>query len=345
MASVACTPPGSVGSLASPGDTENDEAQIAEQSASAASAASDGLTAEQAAMLAAVDASIADLDATIAALADKVDQIEVENERTLREIESLVARIDARRREVEEEYERKRDLGLFACMFGYCDVGAVSLAMAIADDARLDQLERELAAAERKRSDAQTKHDAYRARRERSEVLRDVLVDRATYLRQVFRGDVTPPGRGSTTFASHPELPMFAQRWSGGRALVDNLHEQIENLVELMRDARELAALLDRTLRATRAALEKADALREQSGKDFYDLLRIMSSGDPNAAAERWLDKALADKTKAVMKELGWTGWDPSVFVKRLLAKSFPGAEGSPAATELATKLVDALDF
>jgi hypothetical protein len=143
--------------------------------------------------LAAIDAAINELDRTIDRLEREIAALETTNADKLARVDSLVAAIEARKREIEENQRRKEQNALLFCMIGACNVGAVSLAMAIQDDSRIQQLNAELAQARAEQSAAAAKLALYREQKTKTTKLLDELRDRETALRQVYGSSAPTP--------------------------------------------------------------------------------------------------------------------------------------------------------
>lgn len=303
-----------------------------------------GLSASQADLFKTVDAAIASLDKTVAALKDEIARLEAVNSDKLAEIDQLVASIASRKHEIEVNEQQKRNVGIIACMFGYCQVGAAALAMAINDDARIKQLNGELATAQADQANAKAALDRYLEKKEHVEEVETALVDHANKLRKIYQGKGgIPTGTGSKLFAKKPETPAIAQRRNAARDLQANLESQVENLTDLLDAAAQLSDVLDVAVTKTQTALDKVATLKKQSDDEFFKLIEFVTADDPNAAAASWLDDAITAKTQDAMRALGWKGWDPSYFVDHLIQTRFHGTP--KAAKTLASQLIAALQF
>ncbi len=321
--------------------TSSDETGVSDESALETQ-----LTPEEQAAFDAIDAAIARLGTTLMVLRWEIGDLEDDNAKKAQEIASLVSQLELRKQEVRDNYEDKRDFGFFACALGYCDVGAVSLAMALDDDARLRQLNQDLAAAKASQAKITAALDAYAEKKAEAERLLAALTAQEKTLRDAYQGKGhVPKGYGANLFAAQPTLPRVAQRSFAGQGLVDNLEAQKELLEDLLAVAGAINAEASAALASVKTASLKADALKAASDKAFYDLVKIVAADDPHAAASEWLDKAVQDKTKAVMKQLGVTKWLPDTFVKHLIKESFPGKESSVAAKTMAQQLTTELEY
>jgi chromosome segregation ATPase len=301
---------------AAPGESE-DVAETADQELTVA---------ELTAAIAALDDAIGELRSHIATLKLEIADLDADNAAKLREIDNLVRSIEQRKREVQDQYERDRRNALMFCFLGYCNVGLVSLSNAFDNDARLRQLENELAAAKREQAKASDDAASWRAHK----TALDVRLAQLEGTEQKLLALLAQRDTGST------QLVRLAKRADRMTALHENLESQANVLVAVKGLAKNLATVIDTALVKVAVAEAKADKLAQASRKATYDLLRILTSGDPDAAAQKWLENAVAKRTKAMLKEIGW---DPEGFVDQLVARAFPGSEQSPAAKLLRDQL------
>jgi predicted nucleic acid-binding Zn-ribbon protein len=270
--------------------------------------------AELQAAVAALDVAIAELHAHVASLEGEIGTLDSSNAAKAAEVDRLVRDIEARKREVQDQYERDRQNALLFCMFGACNVGMVSLMMAFDNDGRLKQLERDLDAAKQQQEQMHTELDAYRTKKEALETKLVALKTTEQSLVALLAATDT----GAT------KLVRLARRADRMTALKDNLGAQARTLGDVKTLATNLGSVIDTALVKVATASQKADQLAEASRKATYDLLRILTAGDPNAAAQQWLDAAVTKKTKELLREIGW---DPDGFVDQLVARAFPGQE------------------
>jgi hypothetical protein len=295
-----------------------------------AAAGSPMSTAELSAAIAALDVAIAELRSHIHALEDDIAALEAENAAKAAEIDRLVKDIEARTREVEEQYERDRRNALLFCWVGYCNVGAVSLVMALENDARLKSLKAQLAAAKAEQQQVHADLAEYRSNK-------DELDGRLAALRKT---EATLMVLLATDDSAPSELLKLARRADRMVQLKDNLGTQATTLAEVKTLAAQLSAVIDDALAKVAVAAQKAERLAEASRKATFKLLEILTAGSPEAAAQKWLDQWVAKKTKDLLREIGW---DPDGFVDHLVSRTFPGQEQSPAAKLLRDKLRKAL--
>src|SRR5262249_6177831 len=110
---------------------------------------------------------------------------------------------------------------------------------------------------------------------------------------------------------------------SGERGRIDTLEQVLSNAKQQVSLLQQILALLQATHDAVDQAIatlqqlaKDADDEAQQSSQLFEQLLKVALSGDPEAAAEQWLDDQLAQKTQQALKQLGW-GTEP--FIQYLL--------------------------
>jgi hypothetical protein len=308
------------------------EEPVATEAASLADMVDDGPVGEPELLgaIAALDAAIADLRSVVVGLERDIARVEGEHAAKTAEVDRLVRAIEARRREVEDAYERDKRNALLFCAFGYCPLGAVSLVMAFENDSRLKQLTRELEAAKQQQA-------ALAADLQQYGVDKAALGSRLGALRAT---EAKIVALLSTTDTAPHAIDRLARRADRMEDLHGNLGQQAQTLEEVRTLAFALSARIDTTLVAVAAAVRKAEALAEASRRDFYKMLEILTAGDPNAAAEAWLDRYVAAKTKEILKRVGW---DPDGFINQLIARAMPGQERSYAANQLRAQLRAAL--
>lgn len=294
-------------------------------------AASEYGSSSAAALISAVDSAIASLENTVSVLEGQISAAEATNYTKANEINALVASIEARKKEIEQNQKDKQNFGIFACMLGYCDVGAVSVAMAINDDSRIKELNVQLESAKAAQSTAQAAMSSYGSEKARVEVLLSDLRSREASLKAVLKGTAgAAVGANAAVFASKPDLPKLNQRLTTTLQLKDNLEDQVSALQGLLAYATAVGSTLNSSLYAVKDALTKADALVRESEKEFDELLKIVASNDPSAKAQKWLEKAVSDRTKEAIRAMGYSSWDASRFVDALLSgKSADGTSRS----------------
>jgi TolA-binding protein len=295
-------------------------------------------SAEHQAVLDTVERAIARVRGRIAELEADITSLEQQHAWRQYEADWYVNAIAQRQREVQAQYDRDRQNALLFCLFGYCNVGVVSLAMAYDNDARLRELNTQLANARRSAADLrrqiatyQQRRDALRARLATLRSTEDRLLDALDV------ADSTPLPALSPEVAESPEAARAAVRAQALGRVKTNLDEQVAVLLEIRTIASELARDLDRSVEALRQASLQADRFAAESREAFHGLLELAVFGDA-VAAERWLEDWASRKTKAFLRDLGW---DPNALGDRIVRQS--GVGSGPAQEALRGALADAL--
>ncbi|MDB4944756.1 MAG: hypothetical protein JWP97_4290 [Labilithrix sp.] len=297
-------------------------------SADATATSGDELTADEIkASLVALDEAIAELHTHIASIETEIATLEQQNASKIAEIDQLVRNIEARKAEVQAAYERDQQNALIFCLFGYCNVGAASLVMALENDGRVKQLQHELADAQAQQASAHAQLDEFRAKK----TLLDAKLGSLRVTEQVLAGLVA-----TDDAPTEAPLQQLAHRADRLVALKNNLQTQAATLGEVKALATDLATVIDSALVKVATASAKADKLAAAAQKQTYELLRILAAGDPDAAAETWLEKLVAKKTKDLLAQIGW---NPDAFIDQLVVRALPGQEQTPAAQLLRQRL------
>lgn len=271
--------------------------------------------------------------AEIGALKTQIFRLETLHSTKLKEISGIEADIVARRGQLQEEHERKRRIGLIGALFGAPVVGLASLVMMQQDDARLRQLDAQLTAAKASKETASAKVAAYQALKSRLEVKLETLVTAAA-------------GMEKRPVANEAR-PAYLVRAAGANinqaeALLKNLRSQIKLLEELRNSAAELGASLAGLLEKMRANLAVAEKLVEDSRRDLVELIKIIVTEDPNAAATAFLKKKAMSMVRALLQEAGLS-FGP--FINQLLEGVPPGPKRDQLAARLRTQFEKVTGF
>ncbi len=291
--------------------------------------------AELRAIEATLEGAIADAEIEIAALETEIASLESSNAAKLAQIDDLLRQVAARRREIEEEYERKRRNAVIFAFLGYPDLSTVSLVQAMNDDARLRQLDASLSAA---RSDADrlradiadyvARRDAMRHELASLEATRDRLLEE---LRS------PTPASLPEIVTAHPDLVALATRIETLEEIESTSLSQVEILTAMRDAALRVSRPLDAALRSAQALAQTAARLAEASREETYEVLKMLLSGEPEARARRWLDQRLAQETKNMLRALGLP---PFGFVAHLLAgESITGRDRDELERALLTRI------
>lgn len=283
---------------------------------------------DQARIEAAFDAAVAASEQTIAKLEAEIVKLEQQHAQKQAEADALVQRIASREQELRDQYDRN----LVLCAF-FPNPAICIFANYIANDSTLSSYKNQLAAARQQQQQIMQKVADYRARRD---VLRAKLVqvrDAKTRMLSLLRNGTTVPVPAELTGAAATAF----QRVQVMRKIEDAIASEIALLVEIRNAAVELSNALDQSLATLRALEQSVDALVEQQREAFMDLLSGLLSGDPAAAAEKWLEDVLAAKTRELLGKLSW----PASEFARFLVETRAGNNPDPQA--LLTRILQKL--
>lgn len=274
------------------------------------------------------NAAVAALRERIGTLSAEIARLESRNAASVAMADAKRREIEARKSEIEANYERTRTIGIIGILFGFPAVGAVSLVKMWEDDGRLQQLDRELASLTAERSRIGGELVAYKLEKREAST-------RLETLRGVEKGLLA--GLEDPVAAESPIAAEKARLELRGK-LVANLRAQIEVLKSLRSSAASLGVSLDGLIARLETSLARAEKLATDSDKSLFELVRLVTSPDPELAANGWLEDWRAAKTKEVLDSFGL---DARLFVDRLVSRSFP--EGGPAAGVLRGELLGRL--
>jgi proprotein convertase P-domain-containing protein/transcription factor-like protein len=291
----------------------------------------DEVAALESALTDAIDAT----DETIADLEGEIASLEADQQTKVGEINALIGQIQARKAEIEENYEDNQDICILCMLFGCPNVCYLSLANMLADDSWLQQLDSDLAVAEQQRAAIEQQLADYRSRRDQ---LRDDLEAlqsaRELLVSQLNNGN--PAVRPA--LAAYPELAERVARVELLQAILGNATSQVTILEQIRQLAQQVDESLDEALALLRGLAAEADAAAAESREATLALVEVLTAPDPNAAAAAWLENAVAQQTKELIAAMGWPMAD---FVTQLLADRGPTdpAERATLATQLSTAL------
>lgn len=285
--------------------------------------------ADEARLTAAFDKVLSEGESTITTLEDEIAELEADHARKEQEATALVSRIAAR----EQELRDRVDDNNFMCIF-FPNPSICFIANLIANDSTLSSYKEQLAAARKALAEITRDIAVYGEKRA---VLREAIdeVRRGkTRLLATLRDDTTP-----TVPAELAISPATGRAYwrAGAMAKVEKaVANEIALLVELRNAAVELSQVLSQSITTLRSLEQSVDELVEQSREQFMELFKALVSGDAQAAAERWLEDALARRTRELLDSLDW----PLSEFARFVVKS----DGSVAnADELIDRLIDKL--
>jgi len=101
--------------------------------------------------------------------------------------------------------------------------------------------------------------------------------------------------------------------------VLDNAKQQIAVLEQILQLLQTANDAVDQAVKTVQELADAADAEAKASTEGFERLLKMVLSGDPEAAAEQWLEDELARRTKAALSGLGWPA---ASFVDYLLGNA-----------------------
>lgn len=284
---------------------------------------------------AASQATILALQSSIAGLHGEIAILEVQNQAKANAVVQLIQQIESRKAEIERQRENKRTIGILGALFGAPMVTAVSLIKMYEDDGLLETLNTQLAQAKSEQANISAKMSQH-------------MIVRQTLEKQLAKLEATAAGLGTTAIVETPQAktkafgPVAAQAAELRRyeKLEANLKQQVAILTEIRNSAASIGLELDGLLEKLSVQLEKAEQMVVASKKSLFELIKIITSKDPQAAAEKWLTKKVASLTDKLLDELGLS---MKGFIRDLVAEAFPNQTNSPAATLLRQQLEKAL--
>lgn len=219
----------------------------------------------------------------IQTLETEIASLEASNGVKSAEVNQLVSQISQRKSELEQEYDRKRNIGLVGAFFGVPAVAALSLIEMQRDDARLSELQRRLDQAQADQSRIASKLASYKQLKllVETQVAALRLTEAALRLKQIASPSAAPEGTPEDVGLAL----LSAETLAGQRASLANLNRQRQLLTALRDAASSLGADLDQVIARLQQEVERAEQLVEASRKATLSLIRTVSSPDPEAAA------------------------------------------------------------
>jgi hypothetical protein len=288
-------------------------------------------SAERARLLTAFDEAITAGEAVVAQLEQEIAQLEARHAQKRQEADNLVWRIQQREAELQTQYNNN----LILCAF-FPNPATCVLANYLLNDSVLQQYKRDLEAARAEQQRVVQEVSRYQARR--SDIRARVAEIRAGKQRLVtlLQDNTLPPPPEALA-----DAPAAAAE-HGRLAVMNGLHsavqEEIAELVELRNAAVELANVLDQSVATLRAIEHSVELLVQRQRDRFMDALAALTSGNPAAAAEKWLEDALAVRTRELLNRLEW----PLNEFARHLATSRGSGDLDALAKRILTKLLAA---
>jgi DNA repair exonuclease SbcCD ATPase subunit len=292
----------------------------------------------------------------IAELTKKIAAAEAEHKATLAEVESILVQIRQRRAELESTRNTATAGSFFGGLLGFLVGGPVGMvlgagavgagAYAINTDSKLQQLDRDLAAAELKKANAQASLDAYTKRKAELETKLDDLEKKETSIRQVLAKSASKAKVATPApFASYPTVPKRAKKARLLGELLQNLVEQRTTLGEILVLAQGVQAQLDSLVKDFEKLRDEADELVAQSRTELFKILAVMTSANPMAAATAWLEAAVAARAREALEDLDIPVVDFALFLVDVWDKGKSLVENPTAVLkkELTDKVVKAI--
>lgn len=284
--------------------------------------------ADQVRLETAFDNAITAGEATVASLEHEIATLEAKNTAKQKEADALVARIASREQDLRDQYNRN----LIFCAFFPNPVTCI-FANYLLNDSTLTQYHRDLDAARAQQATIASSLASYRAKRDglraKLPAIRDAKARLVTLLHNGTTVEIPAELAGSA------ETGRAFQRAAVVAKLGTAIGGEIAVLVDIRNAAVELSQVLDDSLRTLRALEQSVDQLVEAQRKAFMDHLFDFLSGDPGAIADRWLEDALASRTRDLLNTLRWPlnefarylvetrgdGSDVDALVERLVRK------------------------
>ena len=283
----------------------------------------------------------------IAELTKEIAKVEGEHKVALAEIESLLAQIRRRRDELESTRNTAATGSFLGGLFGFLVGGPIGMvigagavgagAYAINTDSKLQQLDRDLSAANTKRDAAKASLDAYTKRKTELETKLQTLETQETAIKKTLaksssKAKVAAPG----ALASYPNVPKRAKKTRLLGELLQNLVDQRDTLAEILVLANGVKTELTTLKTDLEALRDEADELVAESRVELFKILAVMTSANPMAAATAWLESAIAARAREVLEDLDIPVVDFAMFLVDVWDKGQSFAQDPTAAVKKA---------
>lgn len=280
-------------------------------------------------------AAIEALTARVTALHEEIGALEAANAAKSAAVHQLIAQIDARKAEIERARENKRMIGIFGALLGAPAVAAVSLVQMYEDDGRLRSLNASLATAQAERAQLEAKLASHQATRAAIQRELGALEQAQVKLEHALAAE--PPAANTPGFV---KVAAAAGSLERARKLEANLREQVRLLERLRDSASAIGGELDQLIAGLKGQLAEATQMAAEAERSLFELIKVVTAKDPQAAAEKWLGKKVSKMTEKLMSELGLS---MKGFIRDLVKEAFPGQERSAAAQLLQRELEKSL--
>ncbi len=255
-------------------------------------------SADRARIQTAFDQAITSAESTVAQLETEIAQLEASHAQKQAEADRLVAQIAAR----EEDIRRNFNNNLIVCAF--FPSPACFLATALSNDSALRSFRQQLASAQAEQTRIRNEITAYGQKRDA--IRAKVAPLRTGKQRVLAMLDGAAPHTPPADLASDPATAEAYWRAGAMSDVQAAVAEEVRLLLELRDAAVELATTLDQSLLTLRRLEESVATLVEKQREQFMKLVVGVLTGDPAAAAQKFLDAQIAARTRAVLNTLEW---------------------------------------
>ncbi|HUS32415.1 MAG TPA: proprotein convertase P-domain-containing protein [Kofleriaceae bacterium] len=290
---------------------------------------------------------------TIDKLEQEIAKLEQDIAKKKQEADNLVAQIASRESSLRDDYNRN----LLICAF-FPNPATCIFANYLANDGTLRSYQQQLDAARAAQAQMQQQLTAYQAKRNDLRARITEIRTGKDRLIAMLHDNQTPSI--PPELASSPDAGRAYWRATAMGQVQRAINDEIHLLVDLRNAAVELSNTLDQSLATLRSLDQATQELVEQSHNQFMKLVKALLSGDPAAAADKWLEDQLASRTRALLNSLEWplnefaryvveSDTNPNAgdqLVQRILQKLMNGGGGGglqPVSFEASTQ-VNVLD-
>jgi hypothetical protein len=242
-------------------------------------------------------------------LEQQIASLEQQNTAKVAQVNQLTQQLAQRKAEVQQQWQQKRNIGIIGALFGVPLLTAASLITMQNDDARVQQINRDLSAAQAGQAATATKLQQYNA-------LKQSVQQKIAALEQA--GPPVTQGAPATVTAL-----------LGATAARTRLENERALLVTVRDAARSIGVQLDGDLRQLDTAIADADRALEASKRQTLELIKALIAPDPEQASLDLLKGMAKDRLKQTL----------GPQVDRMLQ----GVTEGPAKAQLRSQLLDAL--
>jgi hypothetical protein len=288
----------------------------------------------------AFDQAIESAEATVTHLEAEIVELEASHAAKQAEADRLVTQIASR----EEDIRRNFNNNVIFCAF--FPSPACFLATALSNDSALRQFREQLSRAQSEQTRIRNDIAAYGRKRDAIRAKIAPLRDGKTRVLAMLNGSA--PHTAPAELAGDPAAAEAYWRAGAMADVQAAVAEEVRLLLELRDAAVELANTLDQSLLTLRRLEESVATLVEKQREQFMKLVIGVLTGDPAAAAQKFLDGQIAARTRSVLNQLEWPlnefamylaskrgEGDVQALYRRLLEKLL--ADAQPTITEVTT--------